>query len=350
MEPTPEPSPGTALIIRTIRPTTPAGTTPLPPAFGGPRGDSAEEARELLRRAIESWLAKSMSSHTHRAYRRDLAQFMSFLGIPAGHYEELLRTLPDHVAAWRDALAQSGKADLTITRKVTALRSLFTYLGNYGFKGANPAHPDFVKTPAHPCEGKTVGLGARDCRKLLDAPTADTPVGLRDRALLAVLAFSACRVEELTKIKVGHLKTDGEHRIVELQGKGKKQRKGALPPEVLERLAAWLAVAGIRDDRDGPLFRPVKTPRGLGRDGFKRKPLTTRAVEYLVERYVKAEGLDPAVCVHSFRVAATTRARQQGVDILDLQNWLGHEDPRTTRNYIRDGEKLHRSPAYVLRY
>jgi integrase/recombinase XerD len=233
---------------------------------------------------------------------------------------------------------------------VTALRSLFTYLANYGFKGANPAHPDFVKTPAHPREGKTVGLAPRDCRKLLDAPPADTPVGLRDRALLAVLAFSACRVEELTNIKVGHLKTDGEHRVVELQGKGKKQRKGALPAEVLERLAAWLDAAGIREDRDGPLFRPVKTPRGLGKDGFRRRPLTTRAVEYLVERYVKAEGLDPSVCVHSFRVAATTRARQQGVDILDLQDWLGHEDPRTTRNYIRDGEKLHRSPAYVLRY
>jgi integrase/recombinase XerD len=54
--------------------------------------------------------------------------------------------------------------------------------------------------------------------------------------------------------------------------------------------------------------------------------------------------------VHSFRVAAATRARQQGVDILDLQDWLGHEDPRTTRNYIRDGKKLYRSPAYVLRY
>jgi integrase len=64
---------------------------------------------------------------------------------------------------------------------------------------------------------------------------------------------------------------------------------------------------------------------------------------------VTAEGLDPSVCVHSC-VSATTRARQHGVDILDLQDWLDHEDPRTTRNYIRDGEKLHRSPAYVLRY
>src|SRR4051812_36182961 len=307
-----EPAPRTALVIRTGHTTDPAGTAPLPPAFGGPLGNSVEELRELLRQAVESWLAKSMSPHTQRAYRHDVRQFMTFSGHPAGHYEELLRTLPGHVTAWRDSLTEAGMADMTVTRKVTTLRSLFTYLTNYGFKGANPAHPDFVKTPAHPREGKTVGLGARDCRKLLDAPSADTPAGLRDRALLAVLAFSACRVDELTKIKVGNLKTDGEHRIVELQGKGKKQRKGALPPEVLERVAAWLDAAGIREDREGPLFRPVKTPRGLGKDGFKRRPLTTRAVEYLVERYVKAEGLDPSVCVRSFRVAAATRARQQG--------------------------------------
>src|SRR3954462_15266129 len=106
MEHEPEPAPGTALIVRT------AGTTRLPPAFGGPRGDSVEELRELLRRAVESWLQKSMSPHTHRAYRLDVRQFMTFSGHPAGHYEELLRTLPDHVAAWRDALSESGMADM----------------------------------------------------------------------------------------------------------------------------------------------------------------------------------------------------------------------------------------------
>src|SRR4051812_16640930 len=127
------PDPTTALATLSVGTAPSTGTTPLPPAFGGTLGNSVEELRDLLRRAIASWLQKSMSPHTHRAYRCDLAQFMTFANHPAGHYEELLRTLPEHVAAWRDDLAQAGKADLTITRKVTALRSLFTYLTNYGF-------------------------------------------------------------------------------------------------------------------------------------------------------------------------------------------------------------------------
>src|SRR4051812_49217268 len=129
----PDPTSCTTLATVPVGIAPPTATTPLPPAFGGSLGNSVEELRDLLRRAIESWLQKSMSPHTHRAYRRDLAQFMAFANHPAGHYEELLRTLPEHVSAWRDDLARTGMADLTITRKVTALRSLFTYLTNYGF-------------------------------------------------------------------------------------------------------------------------------------------------------------------------------------------------------------------------
>jgi integrase/recombinase XerD len=58
--------------------------------------------------------------------------------------------------------------------------------------------------------------------------------------------------------------------------------------------------------------------------------MTTRAVEKLIARYVKALGLHPAVTVHSLRVTALTTARERGSDIIDLQDFAGHADPRTT--------------------
>ncbi len=98
------------------------------------------------------------------------------------------------------------------------------------------------------------------------------------------------------------------------------------------------------------LFRPQKSVRGNGCDGFRPKPMTTRAVEKLIERYVKALKLDANVTVHWLRVTALTTAREPGSDIIDLQDFAGHADPRTTLPYIRSRDRLSKSPAYLLKY
>jgi integrase/recombinase XerD len=232
---------------------------------------------------------------------------------------------------------------------MSVLRSLFSYLRSYGYVGANPAHSDFVDAPPAPRDGKTVGLAPEDCRRLLDAPSADSPAGLRDRALLAVLAYTGCRVGELTRLKVGSYKQAGGHRVLEIRGKGGKERRVPLHPEAFERLDAWLDVSGLGDATD-PLFPPARTARAEGRDGFAPRPMTRRAVQALIKRYVGDLRLDPNVTVHSLRVTALTTARERGSDIIDLQDFAGHSDPRTTLTYIRNRDRLSRSPAYVLRY
>jgi integrase/recombinase XerD len=257
---------------------------------------------------------------------------------------------PEDVASWRERLQDQGLANSTVARKLTVLRSLFSYLQVYGYTGANPAHSKFVATPPVPRDGKTVGLSPKDCRRLLDAPDPTTPVGLRDRAILSTLAYSACRVGELLRLRVEDFKTSGEHRVLALYGKGGKERTVPLHVEAVERLNAWITAAAIAADRSGPLFRPPLTSRGCGRDGFANRPLSVRAVEYLVERYAKRIGLDPAVTVDSLRVTALTTARERGADIVDLQDFAGHSDPRTTLTYIRTRDRLSKSPAYVLKY
>ncbi len=122
-----------------------------------------------------------------------------------------------------------------------------------------------------------------------------------------------------------------------------------LHPEAVERLTEWLAALG-ETAAGSPLFRPIKTSRGKGTDGFLMTALTRRGVKYLERRYVDKLGLDPNVTVHSFRVTALTTARERGADIVDLQDFAGHADPRTTLTYIRNRDRLSRSPAYVLKY
>ena len=83
--------------------------------------------------------------------------------------------------------------------------------------------------------------------------------------MLAVLAYSACRVDELVKLKVRDFRTNGEHRVLNITGKGNKERTTPLHLEAVERLVAWLAIPGIADDQAGPLFRPQQSARGSGR-------------------------------------------------------------------------------------
>ena len=144
-------------------------------------------------------------------------------------------------------------------------------------------------------------------------------------------------------------KISAGHRVLEVRGKGGKERRVPLHPEAVERMEAWLDLTDLRQDHT-PLFRPAKTGRGRGRDGFLARPLSRRAIQYLVGRYVRKLALDPNVTVHSFRVTALTTARERGADIVDLQDFAGHADPRTTLTYIRNRDRLSRSPAYVLKY
>lgn len=327
----------------------PSSSTGIP-AFDGQGSLTPVQLRARLREARDAWLTRSASMKTRDDYGRDLDQFLEFCEISPDALEVLPAIRPSNVAAWRDHLRARGLTNSSILRKMTVLRSLFSYLQTYGYTGANPAHSDFVQAPAVPRDGKTVGLTPEDCRRLLDAPDPTTPAGVRDRAILGMLAYSACRVGELARLSIRDYRESGGHKVLELFGKGGKERRVPLHAESVERLEEWLDIAGIRDDIDGPLFRGALTARGKGRDGFRSTRLSKRAIQSLVKQYARATGLDAAVTVHSLRVTALTTARERGADIIDLQDFAGHSDPRTTLTYIRNRDRLSRSPAYVLRY
>ncbi|VTR93362.1 phage integrase : Phage integrase OS=Methylomicrobium alcaliphilum (strain DSM 19304 / NCIMB 14124 / VKM B-2133 / 20Z) GN=MEALZ_p0088 PE=4 SV=1: Phage_int_SAM_1: Phage_integrase [Gemmata massiliana] len=307
------------------------------------------DLRSQLTEAVEAWRSRSPSAETRSGYTRDLNQFLRHVGIAEGAWDELPRIRPGHVSAWRDHLLAAGQTNTSIGRKLSVIRSLFGYLRAYGYARANPADTTFVAAPPVPRDGKTVGLEPEECRLLLDAPLSNTPEGVRDRALLAVFAFTGCRVGEVCRLRVEDYKASGGHKVLEVRGKGGKERRVALHPEAFERLDAWLD-AGMLRGASGALFRPVRAARGHGAHGFRGEPLSRRAVQLLVERYVKRLKLDPNVTVHSFRVTALTTARERGADIIDLQDFAGHADPRTTLGYIRNRDRLSRSPAYVLKY
>lgn len=333
----------------------------LPPAFGGSVPTIATELRSVIEQAKRAWLSKTESEKTRVAYSRDLEQFLEFLGFASTELEHMTQIVPDDVTRWRDHLLKEGgrmdpegkptaAENATVARKITSLRSFFSFLQSYGYRGANPAHPDFVKSPKVSDKGTTPGVLPKLVARLLEAPDVIVPVGVRDRAILAMFAYMALRVDELHHINVGNITRDGEHTVVRIKGKGNDVRRGIMPPIAATAVNAWIALADISTDKAGPLFRPTATARGQGKDGFPRQRLSIRPIQRLLKKYCAMVGIAEEVSVHSLRVTAATEADRAGIPLIDIQHWLGHNDPRTTLRYIRGSQNLDRSPAYTIRY
>ena len=135
--------------------------------------------------------------------------------------------------------------------------------------------------------------------------------------------------------------------MLEIRGRGGKERRLPLPPEAFERLETWLDEADMRDDGSLGLFRPVKTAHGRGHDGFHDRPMTPRAVRTPPFRRCTAarprSGGDSAF-VRGDRDHDSRRAR---VRYRRPSGFHGHANPRVTLACFRNRDRLSNNPAYV---
>jgi integrase len=186
-------------------------------------------------------------------------------------------------------------------------------------------------------------LTQRQAIDLLEAIPADTLQGQRDLALMSVFFLTGCRVSAVVGACVGHLETDGvEHYLHVTEKRNKKWRKLLL--DAARPLLAYVEKAGIQEDKEGPLFRPL-TPDGMG---FERRHLDRKTPWRLVKKYCKAAGIDPdrlgqrGIGIHSLRKTAINDAIRNGAQMHEVREFAGHSDIRTTElNFNRreeDGE------------
>jgi integrase/recombinase XerD len=292
------------------------------------------------------WFANLTSAQTRRAYKGDIRAFMQFTGIVQP--QEFRAVARGHVLAWRADLEKQMLSGATIRRKLAALASLFEYLCDCNAVTHNPVKG--VKRPSvDSYEGKTPALGDAQARALLDAPPADTLKGKRDRAILSVLLYHALRREELTKLLVKDF--NQERRGVphlRVQGKGGKLRYIPAHAHSLRLVSEYLVAAGHGQELDGPLFRPIRNPRG----GQTTTALTPGGVySAVVVHYMKQVGISgDNMGPHALRATAATCALEHQADIAKVQEWLGHASISTTRVYDRRGSKPEDSPTFRVSY
>lgn len=296
--------------------------------------DDAEQRWNMIS-GTTAWLASRKSENTRRAYFRDVADWLSWCEATTLDPRDARRGDIDAYV-----LARCSELSATSTaRRLSVISSWYAYLVSNEIVGCNPVVAVDRPEVNHD-HSPTVGLTGAQVGEFMRAARAATgPAALRDAALLAMLAELGLRVGEALKLNVGDLRYNLGHRTVTVAGKGGKRRELPIPAPLARDLDAYLNQRGDSGEGDTPLFTTTTGKR-----------VDQPAVFRLVRRIGKSAGLPSAdqLSPHSLRHTAATAALDAGAPLRDVQDMLGHADPRTTRRYDRSRGNLDRSPVHAI--
>ena len=314
-----------------LRPVLPALIL-APPAIIASAGPNAGFAWD------EFFQGEIANAHTRKNYEHAVRKFLAWA--QAGHVA-LIDITPGLVGMYFQEL---NVAVPTKKLHLAALRKFFDRLVNRHAVAINPAAT--VRAERYSMvEGKTPEIQRKQAETLIRSiqttnidKSGIKPdlVGMRDQAILAVLAYTAARVGAVAKLTFKSLRHDGTQYALRFLEKGGKSREIPVRADLQKIILAYVEAAGITD---GPLFRSA-----AGRTGN----LTTNAMTgidicRMMKRRLKSAGLPDEFSPHSFRVTTVTDLLEQNTPLEDVQHLAGHADPRTTRLYDRRRRKVTRN-------
>ena len=294
-------------------------------------------------RLVLGWLAAKRSENTRAAYARDIGispgrrssrapSWLAWCRAQGVHPVTGVTGL--HVARYARRLEVVGLSPATASRKLAAVSGWYAWLVRRGHIEASPAVD--IPRPRRPAgDPPATPRLTRDQAVALvrAADTAPGPQRARTAALMAVLLFTGVRVGEVVAADVADLGTDQRRRVLWVT-RGGERRGLPLPAAAAVRLDAYLASRTGR--RTGPLFATSTGGRLFPADVWR-----------VVRRLAAGAGLPADLAghlgPHAMRRSFATLYLDAGGSLRDLQNALGHADPRTTRRYDRD-----RAPGDVV--
>jgi len=273
-----------------------------------------EDSAAIERFLDRLWLERGLAANTQSSYRSDLSLFARWLA-PRGR----LLTGADE-ADIKQYFAAGGLKARSQARLLSALRQFYRHL-----------HADRQRAddPTALLESPRLGLRLpktlteQDVERLIEAPAVDDPLGLRDRAMLELMYASGLRVSELVTLPLPRV--DVRQGVVQVLGKGGKERLVPMGEPAMEWLARYLAEA-----------RPLLAERQASDWLFITRrggPMTRQNFWLLIKRHALAAGVRVKLSPHTLRHAFATHLLEHGADLRVLQSLLGHADLSTTQIY-----------------
>ena len=292
---------------------------------------SSSDSRAQLR-FLEFFASTLRNPHTRRAYARAVADFLTWCD--AASVPSIAAVQPLHVASWIELQTRERSAP-TVKLRLAAIRHLFDWLVTGQVIPTNPAAS--VRGPSHSVrKGKTPVLDPLEARQLLDSIDVSTPIGLRDRALIALMVYSFARIGAALGMRVEDVFVQNRRLWVRLREKGGKRHEMPCHHTLEIYLHAYLEETGIEQDPKGPLFRTIG--RGTGR--LSRTALPQANAYLMVQRRTLAAGIGTRIGNHSFRATGITAYLKNGGTLENAAAMANHASTRTTQLYDRRQDEI----------
>jgi len=264
--------------------------------------------------------ARGLSPSTIAAYLATLQQFRAYVEVRLDGRSPAEVTACDVLGYLEHLRRERRNGDLAVNRQATILKNFYRAIVAMGHlePRANPmAH--FPRIKAGPRKLPVV-LSPEEIERLLDAPPRNTIVGLRDRAILALLYGTGIRASECAQLREED--ADLDDGTIRVTGKGGHQRTLPLSDCVIETLKVYRQARGPAGPRE--TFFRSRSKRGLSRN----------AVYERVRRWARQAGIHKRVSPHRLRHTFATHLAKTGVDVVTIRDLLGHRLITSTQVYL----------------
>ena len=275
----------------------------------------------------EYFVAQIRNSHTRRAYGRAVRAFLAWC-TPQG-VTSVARVKPLHIGVYLESL--NGRlSPPTIKLPLAAIRAMFEWLVLGHVIRTNPAAN--VHGPRYSAQvGKTPVLDASEARKLLDSIDITTPIGLRDRALIALMVYSFARIGAALTMRVEDVFVEQRRLWVRLREKGGKRHQMPCHHNLEAYLCDYIERCGLAADPARPLFCTIsRQTRRLS-----TTPLPQANAYQMLRRRAAAARIATKIGNNSFRATGITTYLQNGGTLEKPAVMANHASIRTTQLYDR---------------
>lgn len=268
-----------------------------------------------------------VSNLTKNCYRKGLKRFLDYL-----EEKEIANPSREHILTFKRELGESLKSS-TVNLYLSAIRRFFSWLEG------NKIYPDIakgVKGFKRPRGYLRNELKAIQVRRLLNGIDKSNIVGLRDYALINLMARTGLRSIEIVRANAGDIQSKAGEMILRVKGKGRDEKDDfvLLTDESYNPLLDYLKARG-KVDQSEPLF----IAHSNNHNGDKR--LTTRSIRGIVAERLENAGLKTnKITCHSLRHTAGSLAIEGGANIIQVKEMLRHSNINTTMIYIHNRNRI----------